>query len=248
MAVLLRITGWLRAVLSSLAPLNTRLCALGLMFASVHVAADPVTRAGRTVFDIVDSGLDLLSALLIRAWASLASWNASEVEHATAWTAGFIDIPEKLAAVHVLGVLTECALLWAFLTPAFSARPVAISVPVSWRAFQTSWRRLTEVATRWLLLERMVTTLLVMAGSCRVAGVLRQSAVAAVARLGASDSLLEPVGWTAWAGACTLVVVWGALPVVLVPLERHGRVGRWRKFLVATCAALLLCHALEVLW
>lgn len=249
MAVLKFLLRVVLAALSLAGPLALLLGGVALLCLGVHWAAEPLARLARTLLDVVDTGVDACMTGAIRLWASLWSWQDARVDAVVERAAGWVDVPEKLTAVHVVGLVVEGVLLLGVLPLAWRAEPPACSLLApqeTWKRIQAWWRGLSA----WLRLERAVLLGLILAGAWVVGEETRASAVAAAlvyARdLSAED--LRRVG-NAAALLAVLVCAWCVgLPLLSADVAASRAAGRTRRMICLAMAPLLLMAALEAVW
>ncbi|MBI5494226.1 MAG: hypothetical protein HY904_04310 [Deltaproteobacteria bacterium] len=232
-----------RATLAVLLPVGTLLACLGLLLLAVHVAADPVAHGARFILDTLDAAADATGAWLVRGWASAWDWSDKRVAAVVeAWTE-LVDVQEKLAATHLVGLVVEGVLFFAFLPLAWHADPyeLVLRPPARMAADLRSW---FLGLSAWVRLERILVVFCGLGGGLSLARFVRAQVVATAAGdLGVPLNALTGVGLAAAVFTLWLVVVCALLPMVAVDATRTTRASRTRRLLCLVCAFLIVAAA-----
>jgi hypothetical protein len=230
-------------------PLATAAAAALVLALGVHVAAGPVVAVSRALLDLLDAGGDRLAAAVLQGWGAAWGWSLGQVEAASLRAASAVDIPEKMAAVHLVGLLLEGAMLVALVPRVLEAGGYAWPRPGSPRG---AWQGLVGwVAglTPWARAERLVVTAVVVAGAWAAATEARLLAVGWLARGGVDvpwrvlSTLGESVAW----GSFVVVLVAVGVPLVGVDVSSSSRAGRTRRLAWLATGGLLLAAGVGAL-
>ncbi|MEW5853044.1 MAG: hypothetical protein AB2A00_29950 [Myxococcota bacterium] len=247
LGTLLRILGRLLAVV---APLTTTLAGIALLCLGAHVAAEPVAVAARHILDVIDSLVDTALVGIINVWADLRGWSTQATDAVAERAIGLVDIPEKLIAVHALGLLVEGMVVLAFL-------------PLSWRVEPWEWPNLRRVRgelaslqywmrslPRWVRVERSILMVLLLVG---LLSAVQDSRAGAMAFISSSDldlsrSWLFPGGTLAALTTLFFGATYALFPMLGASVSHSAAAPRWRRVLCLFTAPLLVGAGLVALW
>ncbi len=239
MALVRALLKLLMGLVATSRPLGTLLCTLLLLLVGIHAAGEPVAVVARVLLDLVDSGVDWVASVLVDVWAEVWSWGPRRRDDAVEAFATLVDVPEKLAMVHAVGLLLEGMLFFAWWRLAWNADPFDIPrVPpaVMVTRLRVWWLGLP----RFVRVERGVLLALGTAGVLTMARVARTQAVAV-----AASGQWVGLEWLSELGiAAAVLAAWLGVSAALLPLlasspQRAARSGKTRRILVLATAPLL---------
>lgn len=218
-----------------------------LLLVAVHQAAQPLAHAARQVLDVVDSALDAVGAGALHAWAWVAGWSTARRDGWVERVESFWDVPEKLAGVHAIGLLTELTLFAALLPLAWHARAVPALPWAAWRHWPSlAWMRLNTLP-RWMRVERAVVAPWLLLGCVHV-GLRMRRAVVLVVSQHLSGDLLFAVSFLAGAAGGLLCAWHVGAPMMLADGAASDRSGRTRRLLTLLLVPLGVAALVEAAW
>lgn len=245
-------TAWklVAALVAGAAPWSTVVAAFFLLLLGIHNLVEPLAHVARAVLDFVDGTVDGVASWCITVWAGWRHWPDAQrngmVDRAVEW----VDIPEKLAAVHVFGLLVEGAVLLAVLPVAVNAQ--VWSPPARWAP-----RQACQQLQRWFLqlplwgrAERILLLPILGGGVWTCMQEARSASVAWLSLTGGQLAFaqLATVGWVgAWACAA-LVVRHAVLPLLASPADQAARAGRMRRLALLGTVFLWPVALVEWAW
>lgn len=239
--------GALAALAALAGPAALLAASAAVLMLGVHLAAEPVAHLARAAFDFVDTGVDALGAALLEAWGHLWRWSPARTEAVVDRFVGLVDVPEKLAAVHGLGLLLEAGLWLAWVPLAWHAQPWT---PRLGRRPDMALRAWWKSQPRWVQVERAILLPMLAASVYVAAGALRLRCVAVAAGLGLTDSgTLGTLGHVAWVVAVALLTWQTVLPLLASSPQAAVRSRPARRIACLCTAPLLVVAAVEaMLW
>ena len=212
-------------------PVTTLLASAALLLVGVHVAAQPLAHLTQSFLDVIDAGADAVMSFVLTTWGGWMDWSRHRLESAVEDAVSTIDIPEKMAAAHAVGLVLEGALFAVFFGTAWNAEPWEWPGWMKPRAAVDKVKKWYRALPPWVRAERTLLLPVVITGAASAAHDMRAGAVAlfASSSLDVPLSVLGPVGWLAMLG--TLYVTLEPCPMCAgaLILARVDRVvfGTW---------------------